>query len=34
MSLITKLFNKIKAIKNILKELDKALTKIFKRIKL
>ena len=28
MSLITKLFNKIKAIKNILKELDEALTEI------
>lgn len=28
MNLITKLFNKIKAIKNILKELDKALTEI------
>ena len=28
MSLITKLFNKIKAIKNILKELDKALAEI------
>lgn len=28
MNLITRLFNKIKAIKNILKELDEALTEI------
>lgn len=28
MNLITRLFNKIKAIKNILKELDKLLTEI------
>lgn len=28
MNLITKLFNKIKAIKNMLKELDEALTEI------
>lgn len=28
MNLITKLFNKIKAIKNILKELDETLTEI------